>query len=290
MNEIAIISGKGGTGKSSISAAFASIAQKVVMADCDVDAANLYILFDPEHDDEQIFTGAKKAVIDYALCNNCGLCAEYCRFDAISLNDGAYKISETSCDGCQLCTRLCPVEAIHMVESAGSRMFSGAFRYGQMVYGRLAPGEENSGKLVNLVRSKAKEVSQKDHLDTIIIDGPPGIGCPVISSITGVNKVVIVTESTVSGLHDLQRAMDIVLKFNLIPRVVINKYDLNVEMTAQIETFCNKSGVEVAGKLPFDAAVVDAMVNCKTICEWMPESPVSLELIEIWNKIKNNKS
>jgi MinD superfamily P-loop ATPase len=289
MNEIAIISGKGGTGKSSISAAFASIAQKTVLADCDVDAANLYILFNPDHEEEQIFSGAKKAVIDYAVCNNCGLCAEYCRFDAIYYGAGAYKISEVSCDGCQLCTRVCPVKAVHMVESTGSRMFSGAFRHGQMVYGRLAPGEENSGKLVNLVRSKAKEISRKHNIETIIIDGPPGIGCPVISSITGVNTVVIVTEPTVSGLHDLQRAVDIALKFNMHPRVVINKYDLNVAMTARIETHCKSAGIEIAGKLPFDASVVDAMVNCKTIYEWAPDSQLSHEMIKIWNKIKNNK-
>lgn len=157
-----------------------------------------------------------------------------------------------------------------------------------MVYGRLAPGEENSGKLVNMVREKAKEVAKEYNLENIIIDGPPGIGCAVISSITGVNHVLIVTEPTISGLHDLKRTLEVVTKFNLKPWVVVNKYDINNEMTQQIESFCIGSGIDIAGKLPFDSSVVDAMVNCKSIVEWLPDSDFSKEIARIWNKITHS--
>ncbi len=283
--EIAIISGKGGTGKSSISAAFATLEPQVLLADCDVDAANLYILFNPTHEEKQIYIAGQTAVIDYEKCTHCGVCVDYCRFDAIHNEGGKVVISETSCDGCQLCSRICPLEAITMVDNDKSRMYAGTFRNGRMVYGRLAPGEENSGKLVNLVREKAKEIAKKYNLSNIIIDGPPGIGCAVISSITGVNHVVVVTEPTISGLHDLKRTLEVVSKFNLKPWVVINKYDLNSDMASQIELYCTSSGVPVAGKLPFDSSVVDAMVNCKSVIEWQPDSDFSKQISSIWNKI-----
>ena len=213
--ETAIINGKGGTGKSSISAAFATLDGKCVLADCDVDAANLHILFNPSHEEEEIYITGQKAVIDYSLCNNCRLCMEYCRFDAIFLVDGKITTNEISCDGCKLCYRICPWKAIRMIDKDRSRMYSGSYRNGKMVYGRLAPGEENSGKLVNVVREKARQVSKANNIENIIIDGPPGIGCAVISSITGTNNVVIVTEPTISGLHDLMRTIEITSMFNL---------------------------------------------------------------------------
>jgi MinD superfamily P-loop ATPase len=169
-------------------------------------------------------------------------------------------------------------------------MFSGSFRNGKMVYGRLAPGEENSGKLVNMVREKAKSIAKENNLKYIIIDGPPGIGCAVISSITGVDHVVIVTEPTISGLHDLKRTLEVVTKFNLKAWVIVNKYDLNTDMTTQIEDFCKESDIAMAGKLPFNPLVVDAMVNCKSIPEWAPESDLNLELTKIWNVITNEQS
>jgi MinD superfamily P-loop ATPase len=175
-----------------------------------------------------------------------------------------------------------------MVDNDKSRMYSGAFRNGRMVYGRLAPGEENSGKLVNMVREKAKNIAKQYSLSNIVIDGPPGIGCAVISSITGVNHVVVVTEPTISGLHDLKRTLEIVTKFNLKAWVIINKYDLNTEMAAQIEAFCQDSKISLAGKLPFDSLVVDAMVNCKSITEWAPDSLLSKELTRIWNVVTNS--
>ncbi|NHB69729.1 4Fe-4S binding protein [Perlabentimonas gracilis] len=286
--EVAIISGKGGTGKSSISAAFATLSEQVLLADCDVDAANLYIIFNPTHSEEQVYIAGQTAVINYDKCIHCGLCMDYCRFDAISNNNGRIEISETSCDGCQLCSRVCPQNAIIMVDNDKSRMYSGDFRNGKMVYGRLAPGEENSGKLVNMVREKAKQVATENNLKNIVIDGPPGIGCAVISSITGVDHVLIVTEPTISGLHDLKRTLEMVSKFNLKPWVLVNKFDLNADMAQEIEMYCTQNNVSIAGRLPFDSVVVDAMVNCKSIIEWAPDSEISHSIKSIWNKIASN--
>jgi len=283
--EIAVISGKGGTGKSSISAAFATLSEKVVLADCDVDAANLYILFNPTHEEEQVFVSGQKAVIDYNKCRNCSSCLDSCRFGAISLSDGEIVISDILCDGCKLCSRICPFEAINMVNEDKSRMYAGSFRNGKMVYGRLSPGEENSGKLVNMVRDKAKQLSKDHQLETIIIDGPPGIGCSAISTITGVDHVVIVTEPTVSGLHDMKRALEITSNFKLKTWVIVNKFDLNMDLTHQIESYCQQRNISVVGKFPFNRLVVDAMVNCKSVIEFAPDSEVAKMIRESYSAI-----
>lgn len=288
--EIAIISGKGGTGKSSLSAAFATLNGNVVLADCDVDAANLYLLFNPTHEEEIAYTGGKKAVINYDLCTGCGICKSYCRFDAISIINRRTVISELSCDGCFLCSRICPEKAINMEGNNNSRMYSGSFRNGKMIYGRLAPGEENSGKLVNMVRQKAKRTANDNGIETIILDGPPGIGCPVISTITGVDKVVIVTEPTISGLHDMQRTIGIAQKFNINPFVIINKTDLNFQMSRQINKWCKQHGIIIAGELPFDRKMTEAMVQAKSITEFDPELEISKKIKIVWNKITNQKA
>jgi MinD superfamily P-loop ATPase len=285
--EIAVISGKGGTGKSSIAAAFATLNRRIAIADCDVDAANLYILFHPAHEEEIVYIAGHKAVIDYDKCTNCGICVTYCRFDAISLIKNKVIISEISCDGCFLCSHICPEKAIKMVRNDKSRMYSGSFRNGKMVYGRLAPGEENSGKLVNMVREKAKQVAKENDIDTIILDGPPGIGCPVISTITGVDKIIIVTEPSISGLYDLKRTLEIVKKFGTEASVIINKFDLNPEMSMQIDSWCNIAGVHVIGHLPYDSQVVEAMVQGYSITEFDNGLAISKEINEIWNKILN---
>ena len=259
----------------------------VVLADCDVDAANLYILFNPTHEKEEVFVSVYKAVIDKDSCTNCGLCIDYCRFDAIHDVEGEVLIDETACDGCKLCSHVCPSEAISMIPEDKSRMYSGTFRNGKMVYGRLSPGEENSGRLVDMVREEAKNVAKANDLDTIIIDGPPGIGCSVISTITGVNKVVIVTEPTLSGLHDLKRTIEVVSKFRLTKTVIINKYDLNTEMANTIENYCKLQDVPVIAKLPFDKVVVDAMVNCKSVIEYAPDSVIAALLTEAYLKLND---
>ncbi len=283
--EIAIISGKGGTGKSSISAAFTSLEKRVVLADCDVDAANLHLLFTPSREEETVYVSGHTAVIDYNVCNNCKLCMEYCRFDAIFLKEDVVTIDSISCDGCKLCYRVCPESAIEMVESNDSRMYAGTFRYGKMVYGRLAPGEENSGKLVNLVREKARNIAEKEGIEKIIIDGPPGIGCSAISSVTGVNTVAVVTEPTLSGLHDLKRALQMTSIFDLDRWVIINKYDLNNSLSDKIESYCQQNGIKLAGKLPFDPILVEAMVKGQSVIEYSPESEISKRLSAIYVEI-----
>lgn len=283
--EIAVVSGKGGTGKSSISAAFATMNGEVVLADCDVDAANLYILFNPSHEEEEVYIGGEKAEIDYAICTGCQTCIEYCRFDAISLENDKVVISEVSCDGCHLCSHICPENAIKMIPNDKSRMYSGSFRNGKMIYGRLAPGEENSGKLVTRVREKARQVSDKNGIKTILLDGPPGIGCAVIATITGVAKVVVVTEPTISGLHDMQRTMEIAHKFNLQPYVIINKCDLNSSMSNQIEKWCIENGINNIWQLPFDKQMVEAMVQGKSILEYNSKLDISKKIGEIWKTI-----
>jgi MinD superfamily P-loop ATPase len=287
--EIAVISGKGGTGKSSISAAFATTGNSVVIADCDVDAANLYLLFEPVHDDEEVYISGYKAVLDTDRCTNCELCTNYCRFDAITPGEETVNISDISCDGCFLCSRICPENAITMVANDKSRMYSGSFRNGKMVYGWLAPGEENSGKLVNMVREKAKKIAKENGIDNIILDGPPGIGCPVISTITGVDKVIIVTEPTISGLHDLQRATGIVQKSGRNPIVIINKSDLNMSLTEQIHKWCVDNNIRVVGILPFDTKMVESMVRGKSIVEYDPDNRINRKINEILNNILINK-
>ena len=285
--EIAIISGKGGTGKSSISAAFATLSERVVLADCDVDAANMFVLFHPEKEEEQVYVSGQKAILDEALCSQCGLCVDACRFDAIDWQQGRVKINELLCDGCWLCAHICPEAAIAMENSDQSRLYAGAFRNGEMVYGRLAPGEENSGRLVSLVREKAKKLSNEKQLETIILDGPPGIGCPVISTITGTDHVVIVTEPSLSGFNDLKRTYELCMQFRVKVWVIINKYDLNEEVTQFIEDYCNRMNITLAGKLPFDRSVVDAMVQCMSIVEYQPQSIISITIQEIFKSILN---
>lgn len=283
--EIAVISGKGGTGKSSVTAAFATIAGNLVLADCDVDAANLYLLFNPEIEQESVYIAGQKARINYDVCTHCGICHDHCAFDAIDKTNGYVSISEVSCDGCFLCSRVCPEHAISMIPNDRSRMFSGTFRYGKMVYGRLAPGEENSGKLVQQVRDKAARVSERAGLDTILLDGPPGIGCPVSSTITGVDTLVIVTEPTLSGFSDMKRLMAMAANHQAKKWVIINKADLNLEVAATIEDWCVLENINLAGKLMFDEGVVKAMTERKSLVEWDPESGNSRELRSMWKKI-----
>ena len=285
MREIAIISGKGGTGKSTISAAFASLSNRIVLADCDVDAANLYILFRPKVTEEEIFVSGQVAIINKEKCTNCGICLEYCRFDAIFDIDGEIIISDIACDGCELCKRVCPEDSISMVQEDDSRLYVGNFGKGKIVYGRLAPGEENSGRLVDYVRDKAKAIVRAESIDTILIDGPPGIGCPVISAITGVDRVVVVTEPTISGMHDLERTLEVCRNFKVSTQLIINKSDLNEEVTLAIEKYCHKEGVEVIGKIPFDPKMVEAMVHCQSIIDYAPTSSTSKILKQAYRAV-----
>lgn len=283
--EIAVISGKGGTGKSSISSAFVSVAKSAVVVDCDVDASNLYLLFSPLCKEEEVFVSGSHAVVNNDKCTNCNTCIDLCRFDAISKVDGKIRISESACDGCYLCSRVCPVQAIKMIPADKSRMYAGTFRYGDMVYGRLAPGEENSGKMVNLLREKAKRYVEDYGYDTIILDGPPGIGCPVISTITGVDKVVVVTEPTLSGFLDMKRVIEVVCRFSVRISVIVNKYDLNPDICEQIDKWCEEMEIPVVAHLPFDAQIVEAMIAGKTIIEYNKDCEVSRLIENAYNTI-----
>ena len=273
--EIAVISGKGGTGKSSISAAFMSLVSNVMAVDCDVDASNLYLLFHPFHDKELVFVSDKHAKVDNEVCIGCGRCEELCRFDAIEMTQGKAVIDEISCDGCALCYRICPVDAITMIPVDKSRMYIGTFRHGNMVYGRLAPGEENSGKMVNQIREISKNIAKEKLCPVTILDGPPGIGCPVLSTITGVDKVVIVTEPTLSGFSDLKRAVELVRQYSLPTYVIINKCTLNQTVARQVEDWCAEKNVPVVALLPFSPEMVEALVEGKTIVEYRPQSDMT---------------
>lgn len=287
MNEIIILSGKGGTGKTSLSAAFATLGKPVTVADCDVDAANLYLILQPENYFEKRFITGYKAVIDYDTCSACGLCIDYCRFEAIAYQNKKVILSEISCDGCKLCSRICPCQSIRMVASDKSRWYAGIYRNGFMVHARLDPGEENSGKLVNVVREHARKMAHEKGIETIIIDGPPGIGCPVISSVTGASKAIIVTEPSNSGVHDLKRILELTSNFKVRSYVVINKSDLNEDITEQITGWCAEMKIPVIGKIPFDKQFVGAMLQCKSIVEWAPGSEASEEIMKIWNSVND---
>jgi len=282
MKSITVISGKGGTGKTILTASFAALAESKVMADADVDAADLHLILKPEIEREEVFEGGKAAEIDRAKCTQCGECIAVCRYDAISDD---FVVDPIDCEGCALCYNICPVEAIRMKVSIQGRWYISKTRYGSMVHAKLGIAEENSGKLVALVKQQAKLIAERDNLEYIIVDGPPGIGCPVISSISGADLVVVVTEPTVSGLHDLQRVIGLADHFGIRSLVCVNKYDLNSQFTDQIETYCKSIGTEFLGKIPFDTIVTEAMVNGKTVVEYSKNGGVSEEIKRIWRQV-----
>ncbi len=282
LKQIAVVSGKGGTGKTTITASFAALAQNISIADCDVDAPDLHILLHPKTAKTQKFKGSKLAVIERTKCTECRLCQTSCRFSAV---DESLQIDPFSCEGCGVCVVVCPVEAISLQERISGYAFISKTKYGTMSHARLNPGEANSGKLVTLVRRNARHIAEEENCDLILIDGPPGIGCPVIASVTGVDAGVIVTEPTMSGIHDLGRALQLLNHFKILPLVCVNEYDINRENTEKIVKFCKKNEVEVAGKISFDPAVTEAMVAGKTVVEHSPENIVSREIENTWKRV-----
>jgi len=280
--ELCVLSGKGGTGKTSLVGALAALVPDKVLVDCDVDAPDLHLLLAPEIKSREIFMGGRKAVIIPKLCTECGRCLEVCRFEAISED---FKVDPTSCEGCGVCVHFCPVGAIEFPLAVCGEWFVSETRFGDMVHAQLGAGQENSGMLVALIRGKARELAEAKGLPLILVDGPPGIGCPVISSLTGADGVLVVTEPTLSGLHDLNRVLDLAGHFKIPGMVLINKYDLNKEMTDRIETYCRDKGLGVAGRLPYDPVVTEAMIQGKTIPE-MSRNGLGKEIGNIWEKIK----
>ena len=281
MKQLTIISGKGGTGKTTITAAISHLAEKAVLADCDVDAADLHIVLDPVVLHREEFSGGKTAVMQKALCMQCGACRELCRFGAIG---GSFAIDTVSCEGCGVCAALCPSKAIAFIPKLSGHWFVSDTRNGPMVHARLGIGEDNSGKLVSKVRQEAKRIAEEKCLDYVIIDGPPGIGCPVIASITGVDLVLVITEPTLSGLHDLKRVLEVAGHFKIPAAVCINKGDINPGNTRAIENFCAQQSVRVVGEIPYEPNVVRALVQKNTVFEY-PCGKVAAEIARIWDNI-----
>lgn len=286
MKEITILSGKGGTGKTSIAAAFASLSSRAVFCDNDVDAANLHLILNPEITEKFSFASGDKAVIDAAKCTGCGLCINFCRFGAIKTDsDGFPHINPFNCEGCHLCRRICPEEAIEITHYNNNRWYISDTRFGKLIHARMGAGEENSGKLVTRLRETAKIIAEEIGAEIIISDGPPGIGCPVIASLTGTGAVLLVVEPSLSGLQDAIRLFDLAQSFQLPIYVIINKYDINPEITARTVQIFKEKDVPVLGKIPFDTRLVKSMISAMNIIEYAPHSKTSNEIRAIWNKL-----
>ena len=280
MKEIAVISGKGGTGKTVIAGSFASLAKSKVMVDSDVDAADLHLLLDPTIKETHEFSGGKTALIDEEICTRCEKCQEVCRFEAI----GDFVVDPISCEGCGVCFRICSEKAVRMVDDRSGRWFVSETRYGPFVHAKLGLAEENSGKLVTVVRQNARRIAGEKGKDLIIIDGPPGIGCPVIASLSGVDIALIVTEPTLSGIHDLDRIAGVAHHFGTKSLVCINKYDLNPVMAERIEKYCHDKEIELIGRVPFDTLVVETVVRGVPVVEYS-DNDAAEAMKSLWRKI-----
>lgn len=287
MKEITILSGKGGTGKTSITAAIGSIASSVVFCDNDVDAADLHLIMKPAIREEHTYIGAWTASIDQSSCIDCGICTDHCRFDAIHPDShGKLEINPFKCEGCRLCERLCPVQAISSLQSTNNNWYVSDTRFGTLVHAKMGPGEENSGKLVSVVRKRARELAVEGNARYLINDGPPGIGCAAISSLTGTDLVIMVIESTISGFHDAGRLYELIQSFSIPTYALINKFDINPVSTAEIEEFLKEKSIPLIGKIPFDRNMVNAMVKGKTIVEYSDQIEASKVIIEAWGKLE----
>ena len=290
MKQIVVLSGKGGTGKTTVAAALAHLASqnpdtRAILVDADVDAANLELLLEPRIIEAHDFVGAQVATIDPGLCTGCGWCAEVCRFDAIRADNGCYSVDATACEGCATCQTQCLNQAIVMVPRTSGRWFFSISRYGPLFHARLAPAQEGSGKLVTLLRQRAYAQAVSESYPFIIVDGPPGIGCPAIAAVSGADVVLVVTEPTAAGIHDMQRALDLTAHFGIRSLVCINKADLYPAGSYAIVSYCQQKGLPVIGRLPFDQSVVEAMVQGQTITAYLADGRISRALHETWQSI-----
>lgn len=286
MKEIVIISGKGGTGKTSLSASFAVLGgEKVIVADCDVDASDMHLLLEPDFEESEDFYSGELAYISQNECIQCNKCYEVCRFEAINIIDGRYIVSNLNCEGCGYCARVCPADAIINKPLNVGKWFISNIKSGtMMVHAKLGIGAENSGKMVAKVKNEAKDIAEEEFKDYVIVDGSPGVGCPVVSSLSGAKFVVLVTEPTVSGLHDLKRVFELVKKFNISTGCIINKSDINNRITMEIEKFLHKEGIVHISNLPYDEDFTVAMTNGKTIVEHS-NSKLKKLVTDSWNII-----
>jgi MinD superfamily P-loop ATPase len=281
LKQIAVISGKGGTGKTVLTASFAALAKKACFVDCDVDAADLHLLLNPEVKETHAFKSGKTASIDKEICTNCGECIDVCRFSAITDD---FDVDPISCEGCGICSFICPSKAITMVENLSGEWYVSNTRYGPFVHAKLGIAEENSGKLVMKIRQAAQEVGETKRLDYIIIDGPPGIGCPVIASLSGVDLALIVTEPTMAGIHDMERIADVADHFSIPTKVVVNKYDINLDNSKAIEDICRKRNIDVLAHLPFSEKFVQSMVQGIPMPEFCSDG-IAEQLAKLWQAV-----
>ncbi|MBC7264181.1 MAG: ATP-binding protein [Chloroflexi bacterium] len=290
MKQIVVLSGKGGTGKTTIAAALAHLASRemsIVLADADVDAANLELVLAPEVQESQDFVGGQVAVINPQTCIACGVCAEVCRFGAVVREENGYRVDRIPCEGCAACFYQCPANAISMENSVDGRWFQSRTRFGLLFHAHLIAARENSGKLVSLVKQRARLAALEDHSDLLIVDGPPGIGCPVIAAATGADLALLITEPTISGAHDLARILALTEHFRIQALVCINKADINPRRAKEVAHFCTERGVPLAGCLPYDMVVTEAMVHGVPVSEYT-DGPVTQELIRIWQQVKDH--
>ena len=288
MKELVIISGKGGTGKTSVTASFAVLADRPVIADCDVDAADLHLVLSPRINERHEFRSGHEAVIRQDDCIGCGTCLADCRFDAVRMNGKAagnatFVIDPVACEGCGVCVRFCPEKAIDFPERLCGEWMISETRCGPMVHARLGVAAENSGKLVSTVRREARRIAEEENRSLVIVDGPPGIGCPVIASVTGATLVLAVTEPTVSGEHDLERVLSLTRHFSIPTAVCVNKWDLNPEMTERIEDKARRVGARVVGRIRYDRAVTLAQMQERAVVE--TEAPCVEDIRHIWNQL-----
>lgn len=288
MNEIVVLSGKGGTGKTSVAAALAVLAGKdAVIADCDVDAANMHLLLRPDFANPEEFYSGELAGIDQEACIKCGLCVDTCHFRAIQEIDNKYYVCILDCEGCGYCEKVCPVKAISMHDRKSGVVYISRTRIGStLVHAKLDIGAENSGKLVAKVKNEAKRIAEKEQKQFIVVDGSPGIGCPVVSSLSGANYVLLVTEPSISALHDLSRVVKVIAKFGIRAGCIINKCDLNEEVAGRIKDFLHKSAVEHLGDIPYDTVFPESMVRGETIVE--NGYPIRELIVTVWEKIKRD--
>ena len=283
MKELVVLSGKGGTGKTSIVASFAALANNKIMVDCDVDAADLHLVLKPQVKESHEFFGGKSAFIDKLLCTSCGKCREVCRFNAITSD---FTVNKFFCEGCAACFHFCPSSAISLKENLSGHWFISDTEYGPLVHARLGIAEENSGKLVSLIRGKARGLAEKNNSQVIIIDGSPGIGCPVIASITGSNLVLVVVEPTLSSMHDLKRVVQLTGHFNITTAVCVNKADLNDMISKEIEDYCRQEDIKFLGILPYDSSVIKAQVMGKPVIE-LENTEIAPKIKKLWEDTLN---
>ena len=290
MKEVVVVSGKGGTGKTSVVAALATLAQRILLVDCDVDAANLHLVVDPKVRHQEDFVGGMQASICPEMCTGCGRCEEVCRYGAVRTEENeegevSASIDPVACEGCGVCAWFCPFGAVAFEPAVSGQWFVSDTRFGPMVHAHLAPAAENTGKLVTAIRQQARGLGQQELMDTVLIDGPPGIGCPVIATISGVGLAVVVSEPTVAGLHDFGRIAELCAHFDVPVVLCINKWDLNPDLTEQLTVEAADLGIEVLGRVRYDPAVTRAQRAGLTVVEWQ-DADCAVDLKDLWRNLQ----